>query len=249
MPFDKSLRSLWQQAGYNLPRGSSAVTRPPPPEFLRVYHLTSEPWAIADISLRRLKVARFSELNDPFEMLSVAVRDHHVQEAVSALKEKYNSHTGLLCFSDDWINPVLWSHYANKHRGICLGFDVTREDLWKVEYEGTRVAAQLEEQAGAQSLPADLERKLRCTKYKHWEYESERRVFVRLQDLQAEGGFYFRGFHAGMRLSEVILGQCCPLDLATVRAMVTSSYPEVVTYRARLAIISYSVVPDEETVP
>jgi len=38
-------------------------------------------------------------------------------------KERLIGKLGLLCFSRNWHNPVLWSHYADKHRGICPGFD------------------------------------------------------------------------------------------------------------------------------
>jgi hypothetical protein len=40
----------------------------------------------------------------------------------------------MLCFSRDWHNPVQWSHYADKHRGICLGFDVPDSLLVPVQY-------------------------------------------------------------------------------------------------------------------
>ncbi len=23
-----------------------------------------------------------------------------------------------------WSNPVIWAHYGDKHRGLCLGFEV-----------------------------------------------------------------------------------------------------------------------------
>lgn len=33
-----------------------------------------------------------------------------------------NNHQGIICFSAVW-NPILmWSHYANSHKGICIGF-------------------------------------------------------------------------------------------------------------------------------
>jgi hypothetical protein len=52
----------------------SAVVVPPPPGILRVYHFTSAEFAKDDIVHRRVKVARISELNDPFEFLALQVR-------------------------------------------------------------------------------------------------------------------------------------------------------------------------------
>lgn len=42
------------------------------------------------------------------------------------MSEKY----GLLCFCETWQSPLLWNHYADRHKGICLGFDV-RETVLK----------------------------------------------------------------------------------------------------------------------
>ena len=36
-----------------------------------------------------------------------------------------NSKNGASCFSEESDNIIMWSHYANSHKGICLGFDLT----------------------------------------------------------------------------------------------------------------------------
>jgi hypothetical protein len=33
----------------------------------------------------------------------------------------------LLCFSADWSHPLIWAHYSDKHRGLCLGFEIPSE--------------------------------------------------------------------------------------------------------------------------
>ena len=30
----------------------------------------------------------------------------------------------ILCFSRNWDNLLLWSHYGDRHMGVCLGFDI-----------------------------------------------------------------------------------------------------------------------------
>jgi hypothetical protein len=50
---------------------------------------------------------------------------------------------GLLCFAGDWSEPVMWSHYAEKHTGICLGFDVSRSAVQQVSYQDDRILAAL----------------------------------------------------------------------------------------------------------
>lgn len=47
---------------------------------------------------------------------------------------------GLLCFSEVWDSILLWSHYAEKHAGIVLGFDVSadRSRFLPVDYVSLR---------------------------------------------------------------------------------------------------------------
>ena len=41
--------------------------------------------------------------------------------------DKFNNH-GVTCFSRKKDNILMWSHYANDHKGICLGFDIDEND-------------------------------------------------------------------------------------------------------------------------
>ena len=136
---NKQLRQQWVTAGYGDKMGSGEVVPPPPKDILRSYHITSAEFAISDIGLGRMKVARFSDLNDPFELMALNFRERPARRTISDFKNEYDSHTGLLCFSMNWTNPVLWSHYGAKHRGICLGFDVPRILVERVKYEDQRI--------------------------------------------------------------------------------------------------------------
>src|SRR5689334_4752674 len=69
--------------------------------------------------------------------------------------------------------PLLWSHYGGKHRGICLGFNVPCDALEQVTYEDQRLRAELDANADPLQLPVELQRALRCTKYRNWQYERE----------------------------------------------------------------------------
>ena len=40
---------------------------------------------------------------------------------------KFNS-SGVLCLSQDNANILMWSHYANHHKGVCLEFDIDESD-------------------------------------------------------------------------------------------------------------------------
>jgi len=48
---------------------------------------------------------------------------------------------GVLSFSATWQSVLMWSHYADEHRGICLEFDTTElphDRLAPVRYDGDR---------------------------------------------------------------------------------------------------------------
>ena len=70
MPYDESLRKKWVEAGYQSNMGSACVLPPPPSDFIAAYHFAPAEFAVSDIALSRLKVAKFSDLNDPFELIA-----------------------------------------------------------------------------------------------------------------------------------------------------------------------------------
>lgn len=102
--------------------------------------------------------------------------------------EDINNEIGILSLSEIWNNTLMWSHYTEYHKGICVGFDsnheffeeYTNEDktefkkIKKVEYSNKRV-----------KLPKDekeehLIQENYFTKSKDWKYEKEIRVIQSL---------------------------------------------------------------------
>ena len=106
---------------------------------MRVYHLCHASHAISNISKKRLKVSRYHDLNDPFELLAGDLTDPSLRADTERFKDEFGRTRGLLCFSRNWKDPVLWSHYADKHRGICLGFDLDDYYSQNVKYRDNRL--------------------------------------------------------------------------------------------------------------
>jgi hypothetical protein len=229
--------------------GSSATGTPPPKNMVRLYHLSSSDHAVSNIIKGRLKVARLSDLNDPFELMALSFRYGNVRKAVRDFKAEYNTSTGLLCFSEDWTSPVMWSHYAAKHTGICLGFDVLRTEVEKVQYEEKRLLPELGESDSPYGLTDEQKELLRRTKCHLWSYEDEQRMFMSLKDTIQDGNLHFRPFDEKLRLAEVILGHSCERSLEEVRKLTSEHQPHVRTFSARLAFNHFKVVPKESTVP
>jgi len=243
-------RAAWIAAGYRSDMASAIACLPPSsPDHIRLYHLTTAEHAVSDIALGRLKVARFSDLNDPFELVGANFREREVRKIVRGFKSAFDAQTGLLSFSEDWAEPVLWSHYATSHRGICLGFNVPRNLVERVLYQDERFRAELDNTENPDQLPEDLQQLLRCTKYRNWGYELEYRQFVPLESAVQEGRLHFLLFGPHLELAEVVLGTECALGLGTVRALVYSRYPQVTVFKSRLAFKFFHIVPEESSIP
>jgi hypothetical protein len=233
---------------------STVVIPRPRNGFKRLYYLTTPDHAISNIAFKRLKLSRLSELNDPFELLGASFRDEPgFRNLVEKHKEVFDQTHGLICFSEKWRDPVLWGHYAAKHRGVALGFDVDISLIKKVEYNSDRIKSL---HPGPSSISPDFTEMLLITKFSSWKYEREWRVFISLKKKDtytdgelyayAEGALYFVPFSKALTLVEVILGPLCNLDLERTRHFVDSFSNNVITFKSRLAHWSFKVIPQSE---
>jgi hypothetical protein len=211
---------------------------------MKLFHLSPFEFAISNIALKRLKVSRISDLNDPFELLPINTSDKRIRAAARETRDEIDKTTGLICFSSGWENPVLWSHYADKHRGIALGFEIPDNFVIPVRYESSLVEADIASIKSAKhvDLTSYFAYELLATKFVDWKYENESRVFVKLDPSTEEGGLFFYKFNRKLKLTEVVLGARCSIPIKRVRNLV-SSYPyKVNVTRARIAFTKYLVV-------
>lgn len=155
---------------------------------------------------QRLKISTLEDLNDPFELLPYEMTDRNRRAALYATRKKIATNRGLLCFSATWQDPVLWARYANKHKRLCLGFEVPDAVCRAVKYERQRL------RLPAEPSLTDAEI-LIFTKYINWQYEQELRVWAALNE--SESGLYVAEFGPMLRLKKVA-GARCSLSLSTV---------------------------------
>jgi hypothetical protein len=242
--YNEHFRLQWVAKGYASSMGSTAVIPPPPDGFRRLYHLTSAEYAISNVVFGRLKIARFATLNDPFELLARTALRSSIRDELRQNKRSLNQDRGLLCFIEDWTDPVLWTHYGAQHRGICLGFDVKEDLAKKITYQNNRLS-DVEARGKTEDEILDL---LVYTKFESWKYEKEWRVLLSLAKAAREGDLYFSRFGSDLRLREVILGAECAMSHPEVRKLVSTHHPSANTIRARLAFRTFSIVPDERTI-
>ena len=206
--------------------------------IVRVYKFLEEKWALDDIREHRIKISEIHDLNDPFELLAYDLSDADHRRALLRARDQINKR-GVLCFSRLWSSPLLWAHYADTHRGICLGFDVahSQERLIGVNYVEARLPfpEEFDEQVARQWLR---------TKSVDWGYEKEVRVFASRD--QHEGGNYFASFDENdLILREVITGHRSPIERGSLFALLVSYSEPVKVIKARPSYDSFLVVEED----
>ena len=171
----------------------------------RLYRYWSEKHGLQALQERRVRVSRIMELNDPFEFLSHDLKERDHREALKKLKRQLDKTRGVLCFSEDWRNPVMWAHYADRYKGVCMGFDVAvsgaKDDavLGKITYVKERLP-------WPDKLDLHFTNDLLLTKFDHWSYEQEWRGFVDFENCEKDAGHYFTPFSDDLVLKEVYIG-------------------------------------------
>jgi len=121
---------------------------------------------------------------------------YHIEDEILRRYDK-----GILSLAERCDCPLMWSHYADQHRGLCLGYSVPPEpdlDIRQVEYGGkrlvpaSRLKAMLE---GNKNAEAAVDQAAFLTKAFDWKYEKEWRLVAP----RGESGSY-------LELEEVIFG-------------------------------------------
>lgn len=98
---------------------------------------------------------------------------------VSKYREEFIATRGVTCFSELNDNQLMWSHYGDKHQGICLEFDTSHKAFEKcrpVRYRSKIPQIDCRNLFAGKDL-SNLFDDLFCIKSKDWEYEREWRAF------------------------------------------------------------------------
>jgi hypothetical protein len=177
---------------------------------MRLYHYLETRCALDDIRRRRLKLSTIEDMNDPYEGFSVC-SDHEVtQAALEKTQWEFVNKYIALCFSLSPNNILMWSNYGEKHKGICLGFEVFDELTRPVEYihdvqtVGNMIVERREDFSVEEGTKiVDLQ----CgAKYDGWCYKQEVRIHLGRNEKDEETGQCFREFSEHLVLKEVIAG-------------------------------------------
>ena len=183
----------------------------------RVYKFTSTRYGICNLQNKRLKLSTVDELNDPFDLCPLDITDPAISSAMGAFITRFRQTRAILCFSRNWDNLLLWSHYGDSHKGICMGFDIP--DGSPGENYDTDVLYQpnLLQIRRPEDVNFDLANRLLRTKHESWSYEREVRMYVGLNDPPDAKGLRWNEFGPNLVLKEIIIGaQCDPAESKVV---------------------------------
>ena len=124
---------------------------------------------------------------------------HYVEEE---LLRRYDR--GVFSLAERANCPLMWSHYGDQHRGICLGYSVpddAADDLHKIKYGGSRLvqASQVSTMLGGdEDARRRVDEAVLLKKARPWAYEREWRLLGS------------RGVHdSPLELEEVVFGMRC----------------------------------------
>lgn len=208
--------------------------------YVRLYHYVPEVFGISNIVKRRLKISEFKDMNDPFELLAHGSGEAPVRRELRSLKQEFGKTVGLLCFSKNYNSPVQWAHYADRHRGMCLGFDVHAGLVGEVNYISGRLAisaANFEDDTKRLKLASDI----LFSKHESWSYEQEVRAAVRLNKAEKDG-LYFLSFNKNIVLKEIIVGASSGMGRTAALALAKEFGDEVDVFKVRPAFRSFDMV-------
>jgi hypothetical protein len=122
----------------------------------------------------KLYLAKCSELNDPFEgvinfIIENDKKDNDIDKKLNKERDKYR----ICSLSKDCFSKLMWSHYSDSFKGVCIGFysyannsffqraeevSYRNDCFWSTDFGGIRASL--------------------TNKSKDWEYEQEERIIT-----------------------------------------------------------------------
>jgi hypothetical protein len=188
-------------------------------EMPTLYRFLSASAAVTTLESLKLRLSRPSSLNDPFDCCPEFAADSSYPEEFKLcleqmFLERRSAELGVLCFSRTWAHHLMWSHYADHHRGVALVFRfAAKPDLLPVIYQKARATVNLE-QIRVRSEGVAAIRGFADTftvKAPAWRYERETRMLIETKKCEVQDGSYFVRFDPET-LHGIILGMRCEIS-------------------------------------
>lgn len=212
---------------------------------MRLYYFTKPEHGLENIRKRRIKIARIKDLNDPYEFIPL-MGDRALRKGMREMKRLADAEFGIVCFTSNWDHPMMWSHYADRHRGVCLGFDIINaRPIIPIEYTPNLLQEKDFMVRKIDDINALDYMRTWFVKYEAWAYEAEKRMVFHLKEEEEDNGLYFHRFEPALRLAEVVVGAESDITRQQVEAAI-GDLQNVELTKARLAFQRFAVVKQHE---
>lgn len=141
-----------------------------------------EPWEyLLDVLVNdRLYAATFETLNDPMEGMFTYSKDQVSPGFIREMVEK-QSQLRICSLSNTYKSTVMWSYYADAHKGVILGVEIDENHKNVIEVAKVTYAKNISFKGYSGSDPEIDARKILSKKLSAWKHEMEVRVFSRSQ--------------------------------------------------------------------
>ena len=206
---------------------------------------------VADIlDNNRLYLNDGSNFNDPFEITAVDRRTHRIRH-IEGLH--------VLSLTNSYRNKLIWSHYTNSHRGVCLTIKVPSHLVYPICYSTKRVYEDSDiddiisssKRVSKKSVDKDFstlsrDKKIAYIKDKKWLYEKEYRIVF---DKSEEAGLIFESgnWYMSVKVTNIYLGVNFDRNNTGIKSEIIEAYRRnnVSIKRMILSDNDYSVKPQK----
>lgn len=152
---------------------------------------------------------------------------------------------GITCFSYTEKETLMWSHYADSHRGICLIFEkdkltFTNSKVKLIDVKYSANIPQIEINAKFEKhgqIEFDFETVL-TTKYERWIYEKELRAYLPYESLHTGKTI---GFNIDALTGIIFGAKTSPNDISTIIAIAKYKKLTLDFYKSEMIIESGDV--------
>ncbi len=173
-------------------------------------------------------------------------------ELYKILKDTLSDTLRITCFSEEYDNILMWSHYANKHDGICIAYDFKKSIELQtlalpIRYDNKRpIISENEVEYNNQepiinrtSLTKLLIDSL-LVKSDSWKYENEWRVILPKEKLNDDNLFSdsIVSIYFGVKVSDEIIKD-------TIKVIKESNHSPIKLYKMKMHDSSFSLVSEE----
>lgn len=149
------------------------------PHYIYQYRPDVRPRDLETLVSSQVWSAKRSSLNDPFEFAALRPLGY-----VAELASHFDN-VGITCFCRSLTNPLLWSHYADAHRGFVVAYDKTHP-----HFGGEALKKGFLHDVRYEDAVPDIERlsandfwlSTVTTKHTCWSYEQEVRLVAKQGD-------------------------------------------------------------------